>query len=167
MPYISVIGIGSAFGDDRAGWCVAEALAASCEFACYRECVRVTISESPFMDLWEHLAATQVAIMVDAVRSGAAPGTVYRWDDISAWKNVVRPVSSHGLDLPTLLELAAVLGESPSTRILYGIETRPDSADVSSMTQASQFAVKRVTADILRDIAHYCAKKKSPRPSSV
>lgn len=157
MPHLTVIGIGSPFGDDQAGWRVAESLAESARVAAYGKHVLVTACRSPSSELLELLSNTDVAIVVDAVVGGGAPGTVYRIASSHIPPFVTEILSSHGIGLQTMLELADTLGRSPRVMIVYGIETGPAGAD-SVMSQGVRRAVVRVAEDIERDMAHYCAR---------
>jgi hydrogenase maturation protease len=62
-------------------------------------------------------------IIVDAVRAGGAPGTIYRLtpDDVEACIQV--PLSLHHLDLMQMLELCDRIGNSPST-VIIGVEPK-------------------------------------------
>ena len=156
MPRLTVIGIGSDFADDRVGWNVVEALSASREIAAYGNDVLVKTCLSPAGELLSLLANTEVAILVDSVSFSGAPGTVYRLDGVGSPMTAPNFISSHGMDLPILLALAAALEQSPREMILYGIEAGPCFVADSKMGQSVLHAVKWVTEDIKRDISNYC-----------
>jgi len=62
-------------------------------------------------------------LLVDAVRSGAPSGTIHRFD--SDDRSIVPPspaVSSHGIGVAELVELARRTGRSPGRLVFYGIE---------------------------------------------
>ena len=154
MPRISVIGIGSDFGDDRAGWRVAELLAGSSQSLAKIEGVTITACRSPGSELPGLLMAADIAIVVDAVVSGGAPGTVHRLSGRCLPSLESAGLSSHGMSLQTLLELAKTLGNGPSDLVIYGIES--ESIDVDSeMSQAVFRAVSFVVDKIKQDIVHY------------
>ena len=74
------------------------------------------------IDCWE---GADAVILLDAVRSGAPPGTIHRWDAR------LRPLpakafrgSSHALGLAEAIELARALGRLPPYLVVYGIEGR-------------------------------------------
>lgn len=72
------------------------------------------------MDLWR--GASRVWL-VDAVRCGAAPGTVHRLDAAaSALPRGFFQYSSHAFALAEAVELARALGELPPRLVVYGIE---------------------------------------------
>jgi len=69
------------------------------------------------------LEGSSTAFLVDACRSGAAAGTVQRFDVGKApLPRVGFGLSSHGLGLAEALELARVLGRLPPNCIVYAIE---------------------------------------------
>jgi hydrogenase maturation protease len=157
MPHLTVIGIGSPFGDDQAGWRIAESLAESVRVAAYGKHVLVTACRSPSSELLELLSNTDVAILVDAVLGGGAPGTVYRIASRHIPPFVTEILSSHGIGLQAMIELVDALESSPRVMIVYGIEAGPIGAD-SAMSEGVYRAVVRVVEEIKRDMAHYCAR---------
>lgn len=73
--------------------------------------------------LLDALAGAEAAILIDAVQSGAAPGTVHRFDVAT------RPLppallrcSTHLLGIAEAIELARALGQLPARLAVYGIE---------------------------------------------
>ena len=107
-----VIGLGNAFrGDDAAGLAVARGLG---------DDPRVVVHEGEpigLLDAWE--GADEV-IVVDAARSGAAPGTVHRLDGLAGPSGLRG--STHAFGLAETLELARTLGRAPARVTIYGIE---------------------------------------------
>jgi hydrogenase maturation protease len=157
MPRMSVIGIGSPFGDDRAGWMVAELLAGSGQVVADAEQLTVTACRSPGGELPALLAKADIAIVVDAVMNGGAPGTVYRLTDPRLLAFAGDHLSSHGMSLQATLELARALGELPKIVLIYGIEAA--SAETESVMNDNVLeAIPRVREQIERDIAYYCRR---------
>jgi hydrogenase maturation protease len=154
---MNVIGIGSPFGDDRAGWCVAETLAGAARPAAHGQRLAVTICRAPGAELPALLGEAEVAIVVDAVAGGGAPGTVYRLSGRHLPPPAGAGLSCHGMGLQTLLELAEALGRFPSTLIVYGIEAETVEPH-RAMSDSVWRAVARVAEDIKRDIAHFLGR---------
>jgi hydrogenase maturation protease len=72
---------------------------------------------------FEQGGPNRTVILVDAVQSGAPPGTVIRWD--ARAKPLPRESfhrSVHGLGVAEAVELARVLGKLPGSLLIYGIE---------------------------------------------
>ncbi len=107
MSGICIIGLGSPHGDDQLGWELVRLLEsepAADESVRLRACATVG---GELLDFWQD---AELAITVDAVRGAGLPGTVRRiclhpLHDPSV-PETVRALSSHGIDLPELIELA-------------------------------------------------------------
>jgi len=86
--------------------------------------VQVEFCELPGLDLLNLLAGTSTAILVDAVVSGAAPGTIHRLnrDQLAAF--VPGSSSAHGWGVAETLALGAQVDPQslPGKIILIGIE---------------------------------------------
>jgi hydrogenase maturation protease len=114
-----VIGIGNAWrSDDGAGLAVARLLAGTLP-----EGIDVLEREgepTSLIDAWEGADAVW---LVDAVSSGAEPGTVYRHDaSEQQLPAAVFRTSTHHFGLAEAIELARAVGRLPRTTIVYGIE---------------------------------------------
>ncbi len=157
MPRVSVIGIGSPYGDDWAGWRVAELLAESERVAANSEQVTVTACRSPGGELPALLGAADIAIVVDAVMNAGAPGTVYRLSGLQLIELSGDCLSSHGMRLRAMFELLSVLGNLPEVVLVYGIEAESVNA-VTVMNGNVLQAIDRVRDEIERDIAYYCRR---------
>ncbi len=112
-----MIGIGSPYGDDQVGWHVISAL----ETEPLPAGVRLVRCDAPARQLLQFVQDTRQAILIDAVHSGAAPGTIHRWtgDTLAQAQSAL---SSHGLDVTSTLALGKTLGVLPPQLVLYGIE---------------------------------------------
>jgi hydrogenase maturation protease len=116
-----VIGIGNEFRrDDGVGLAVARGLTA-------RAAGRLDVIEhsgdgASLLDAWE---GASVVVLVDAVRSGSAPGTIHSVDARAA-RLRARAVwsSSHSLGVAEAVKLAARLNRLPDVLLIYGIEGR-------------------------------------------
>lgn len=121
---IKIIAIGSPFGDDRLGWVAAEQLQDSPVLRFAEKQVMITMLDRPGPAVISHWRDADAAIIIDAVRSGAEPGTVHclTADDIN--NNNATP-STHGFGIAAALELAGTLGQLPDKLVLCGIEMDP------------------------------------------
>ncbi|MGP8060437.1 MAG: hydrogenase maturation protease [Acidimicrobiales bacterium] len=118
-PRVVVAGMGSEYRrDDGAGPAVAE------------EVTRLVIGVTnlgPLADpldllgLWDGAA---LAVVVDAVRSGAEPGTVrlIDLDDAPGDAAGAGPTSTHGISLAGTLRLARAVGNPPRRVVVVGVE---------------------------------------------
>lgn len=114
----SIIGLGNCFRqDDGAGRRVVQQLQHLHPEWPIQE---VSGDSSGLMECLEDL---DLAILVDAVSSGALPGTLHRLNASNqALLSTLRSPSSHTLGLAAAIELARALGQLPPTVWIYGIE---------------------------------------------
>ncbi|MCR4347125.1 MAG: hydrogenase maturation protease [Sulfuricaulis sp.] len=148
--HVHIIGIGSPFGDDRFGWAAAEALRQIAAVnAAPAGLIEISILDRPGPLLLTHWQNMDCVILLDAVRSGAAPGTWHRLDahDLAGtgaqW-------SSHGFGIASAIELARVLGNMPSRLLLRGMEA--DSVWTGhSLSPAVAAALPFFVAEIARE----------------
>ncbi len=112
-------------GDDAAGVQVARRLRVRLEGAGMNEAgieVRELQGETlALLDAWEGASA---AVLVDAVRSGAAAGTIHRFDATSQPlpARLRGSSSTHAIGVGEAIELARALGQLPRHVVLYGVE---------------------------------------------
>jgi hydrogenase maturation protease len=151
IALVRIIGIGSPFGDDQLGWQVITALEA--------ETLPPTISlaccESPSTVL-QMMQGAQRVYLIDAVQTEAAPlGTIQRWqgEEIGS---VQSNLTSHGIDLASVLALGRVLGNLPPHIIFYGIEINIKNMEPSvagKMSVAVENAIPVLVSRLKRDIS--------------
>jgi hydrogenase maturation protein HypF len=117
---IRIIGIGSPFGDDATGLLAAQILANAPPPNC-----EVIMADRPGVTLVELMEGAEAVILIDAVRSGAAPGTIHElsFDDLG--QRGAHLVSSHDLDIATAVRLARRLGRAPDRALAIGLEIAP------------------------------------------
>jgi hydrogenase maturation protease len=111
-----VIGVGSPFGDDQAGWRLVEMLRRR-----PRSPARLKAIDDP-IKLVDECTGSRRLIIVDACRSGGRVGSLSRlhWPDprIAARHSH----STHGVGVSDALRLAEQLGRLPPVVDIYGIE---------------------------------------------
>ncbi len=132
-PTVVVIGVGNALRrDDGAGLEVARRLrtladaaatAVRTELAMPAELAVLEYEGEPLglLDLWD---GARAAVLVDATRSGAAPGTIHRVDaSREPIPALLRGSSStHAVGVGDAIELARALGRLPDRVVVYGVE---------------------------------------------
>ncbi len=114
-----VVGIGNRFRrDDSIGLMVLDAVRTRLP-----SCVDPIESNGDAVALVSAWEGADIAILVDAVRSGGKPGTIYRFDgSYRLPARFFRAASSHVLGLGEALELARALDRLPGHVIVVGIE---------------------------------------------
>jgi len=145
-----VIGVGNEFrGDDGAGLAVARLLREqlSPEIAVLEESGEGT----SLMDAWR--SASRV-FLIDAVHSGAAPGTIHRLDaSCDPLPTALFPCSTHAFGVADAIAMARVLHELPVALIIYGIEA----ASFDESQGLSDAVQRAVTAVAERIVLELCA----------
>ena len=101
------------------------------------------------LDLWDR--ADRV-IIVDAVKSGAAPGTVHSFDASLLPPRDVMPVSSHGLNIIDAVELGRLLGRLPAQLTIIGVEILSEEPFHVGLTPDVEAAVPRARERVLEAI---------------
>ena len=118
-PHILVLGIGNAYrGDDAAGLHAVRRLM-------QHEWEDVIVREQggEGTALMEALDGPAAAVLIDAVESGAEPGTVHRWDVSREGINAkFLRCSTHNFSVHDAVEMARALGKLPPRVLVFGIE---------------------------------------------
>jgi hydrogenase maturation protease len=136
-----VIGLGNPFRrDDAAGLAVARGVRHAKAFQRPNGCLDL-------LDLWE---GAEDVVVVDAMRSGRAPGTVRVFDALSEAMDVADGfASTHGLGLLSAVGIGRALGRMPDRLLVYGIEVA-DARPGVMMSNAVTAAVDRVIEEVDR-----------------
>jgi len=147
-PGIVVVGIGNEYrNDDGVGIVVARRLRE-------RFLNTITVLEesgegAALIESWK--GATWV-ILVDAVRSGAAPGTIHRFDARAAQiPTGFFHYSTHAFSVAEAIELARSLDQLPPHLIVYGIEGENFAAGDGlsrAVEQAVESVVERAATEV-------------------
>ncbi|MEW6545270.1 MAG: hydrogenase maturation protease [Pseudomonadota bacterium] len=144
---LRVIGLGSPFGDDAVGLLAIEALERRPQFAGR---VQFHALDRPGTLLIPLLQASAHVIVIDAVHSGAPPGTLQflSLDHVRGGMHGHAP-SSHGLGLAQALTLAEAIGALPQRLEVWGIEMGAlPGPERSELSLALALALPDVTARI-------------------
>jgi hydrogenase maturation protease len=111
--------------------------------------VEVGGEPSELLDAWEGAAS---AVVVDAVRTGAEPGSLHRFD-ASGEPLPARTgsASTHGLGLAEALELGRALGRLPARVVVVGIEAG-DEGQGAGLSEPVAAAVDGAAALVLEEL---------------
>jgi hydrogenase maturation protease len=158
---ILVIGIGNEYrSDDAVGLIVARRLA-------QRRDPTFTVLEhngsgAALMEAWQ---GTETVIVVDAVHSGAEPGTIQRLDASLQFLTALPPEafrsSTHTFSLVQAVELSRTLHQLPPHFIVYGIEGRNFEAGTGLSPEVAKAAPK-VVERVLLEASR--TRRKPPAP---
>jgi hydrogenase maturation protease len=122
---IKIIGLGQSMrGDDAAGLAVVQLWGEMYSGENRPPNVEAIRSELPGLGLLDLLEGARLAILVDAVRSGAAPGTIHVLSSDQLESFTAETSSAHGWGVAETLALGQVLAPSsmPQKIVLIGIE---------------------------------------------
>ena len=120
---VTLIGVGNPWRrDDGVGWAV---VAAASRRLGQRTAVVETDGEpSRLIDAWTGI---DLAVVVDAVTSGAEPGTIHIWRDEADIAGDSRSGSSHALGIADAIALGRAVQRLPRRLVVVGIEVQETS----------------------------------------
>lgn len=147
MAAIRIIGLGNEFrGDDAVGLLAVRRIRGS-----VGNCAEVVEAGTAGVELLELMKGAPAVLLIDAARSGQAPGTIHRLD-ASAGPIVPHlfPRSTHAVGVAEAVELARTLGVLPPKVIVYGIEAGNTEVGHSLSPQVGH-ALDEVVQLILRE----------------
>ena len=146
---LRLVGIGNRWrGDDGAGLAVAALLSERAPAG-----VDIVVHEREPVELIETFDGAAAVWLVDAVRSGAPPGTVHRIDASEHFLPAeLFSVSTHRLGLAGAIELARALGRLPPRVIVHGIEGERFEAG-EELSPAVEAATRQLAATLEAEVA--------------
>jgi hydrogenase maturation protease len=152
MARVLVLGVGNEYrGDDGVGRRVARELRE-------RAPRTLTIQEATGegTDLLESWKGADAVIIVDAVASGAPPGTIHRLDARAQPlpADFLR-TSTHAFGVAQAVELARALNQLPRGLVIYGIEGKTFEPD-TGLSRELEHAAGEVVDRILRELEAGC-----------
>jgi hydrogenase maturation protease len=158
-----VFGIGNLFGcDDGVGLAVAQYLKKKVP-----NDVRVTEKYGDCTSLLDAWKGAATVILIDAIFSGAIPGTVYRF-----YPNV-QPIpvrflhhSTHAISIGETIELARATNRLPACLVVYGIEGKHFHTGIGLTTEV-EAAVCKVGDSVLQDARLGFQVDKAPKPFEI
>lgn len=159
---VVVIGVGNAVrGDDGAGLAVTAILRRS-----GMRGVHIVDEDRDGFSIIEHWREADTVILIDAIVSGAPPGTVHRLnllhDALPAWTS---RHSTHLLSIADAVNLARTLHQLPSDLRLIGIEG--SAFDIGrAMTEVVQQAAHSVAAAIIEELSSRSRAEHQPISAS-
>lgn len=141
-PRILILGVGNADrGDDAVGLIVARRVRN--ELRDVAEVREVRGEGTALLELW---TGADVVIVIDAIQSGSAPGTVHRFDasrqPIPA--SSVRS-STHAFGVAEAVALARTLQQLPPRLVVYGIEGKSFALGVGLSPEVERSVEELVT----------------------
>ena len=143
-----VIGVGNRWRrDDAVGLEIVDVLEERVD-----DSVRLVHSDGEPTRLLDAFALAPRVIMVDAVVTGAPPGTVHRFTDEDLPNQMGIGQSSHLVQLVETIHLGMLLGRLPNGLVLIGIEAT-DFATGEGMTEAVVAAIPSAATVVIKELA--------------
>jgi hydrogenase maturation protease len=126
-PPILVLGVGNLLlGDEGVGIHVVQALRNHKPPAN----IELVDAGTGSLDLLGLLANRDKVIIIDAVKGGGEPGSVYSFTPVDVSEEAHNPMSLHQVSLLDTLTIAKVAGYAPKEIVIFGIE--PENIDWST-----------------------------------
>ncbi|PLX38509.1 MAG: hydrogenase maturation protease [Hyphomicrobiales bacterium] len=137
-----IVGVGNRMrGDDAAGPLVAERLAA--------HGFETRVIEADGAHLIEAFEGRDAVVVIDAMRSGAEPGTVCRFEaEADTLPADLFHYSSHAFGVAEAIETARALDFLPASVMVYGIEGAQFTAGAEPSPEVAK-AIDEVVAEIV------------------
>ena len=144
-----VIGLGSPFGEDRAGWLVIDRLHGRVP-----ESVELIALDRPGAALVNWMRACEHLVLIDAVLAPEKCGTYA----LLAMDELVQPsaVSGHMLNLAETVALAQALGQSPKKMDVYGINI----SNLEDISKSVSDCATRLSRQLIQHLQ--ISRKQSP-----
>jgi hydrogenase maturation protease len=147
MTVVLVLGVGNPWRrDDGVGHRVVEEardrLPAGADVRC------VDGEPTRLLDQWE---GTDLAVVVDGVRTGAPPGTIHRVDLATEPLMSPRTLSSHGGGVAEAVSLGRAVGRLPHRLVFLGVEIG-DTGDGEGLSPPVAAAVPEAAARLLEEL---------------
>jgi len=145
-----IVGVGSSvLTDDAVGLFVARALA---ERFAGRNDIDVVENEEAGFTLLEDAIGYDRMIVVDSIITGAAPGTLFRFD-LSELDQTIHAGAPHGLNLATVIEFGRRQGLAvPGSIVVYAVEAEDTLTLGEELTPALAERVESIAEEIASEI---------------
>ncbi len=149
---VLIVGVGNELlGDEGLGVHVARSLLAA---QASPPQVEVLEAGTSLLDVVQEMSRYSRVIIVDAVRAGQEPGTLYRAEtlaDLAGHLETILPISLHQWSLIETLRAAETLGLLPGQLTLVGAE--PESiAPGTELSPRLARAAQRITSMLLKEL---------------
>jgi hydrogenase maturation protease len=157
---IMILGVGNLlFTDEGVGVRVAEALQDRYDFP---ENVKVVDGGTLGMNLLGVISGADHLIVVDAVRNGGEPGTLYRLAGEEIPKRILMKNSLHQVDFLETLTCCQALGKVPET-VIHGVEPKDITTLGIELTSTVRARIDDLVDKVLQELTglggSYCLKE--------
>ncbi len=148
---ILVLGVGNILlGDEGTGVRVIEKLEDEYIFS---ENVTLYDGGTVGLRLLDPISDSDFVIVVDIVRGGGSPGTIYRIPEKDLPKKIPYKSSLHELNLVETLVYAEELGKKPEEAIVIGIEPGDWTSWSTELTEPVRNRMEQIVAAVLEEVS--------------
>lgn len=146
---ILIIGIGNAYrSDDAVGLIAVQTLKA--KNLPDTLCLESDGDGTTLIDTWSN---AHRVILIDAVSSGAQPGTIYHFDALTQALPASASLSStHAFSVAEAIQLARILDQLPTCLTIYGIEGKHFAAGTQLSPEVEQ-AMYKVVELVMHEVS--------------
>lgn len=154
---VLVIGVGNDYrSDDAVGLAIVRTLKAKELLSTL--CLESDGDATTLIDAWSHGSRV---IIIDAISSGAQPGTIHRFDTLTQQLPASYSFSStHAFGVAEAIQLARTLDQLPASLMVYGIEGKHFAAG-TELSPEVEHAVQEVVELVSREATR--ANKEPPQ----
>ena len=150
MTSTLLLGLGNLLmNDDAAGVRVIQSLLDKYNFP---DDVKVMDGGTLGLDLLPHLEGIDRLLVIDAVETGAAPGTIVRLAGEDIPLALATKVSPHQMGLKDLLLVADLQGYAPPLMVLWGVQPGSIEMDIEMSPEVAE-AVPALELRVLEELA--------------
>ena len=103
------------------------------------------------MELLDDMAGAELLLIMDAVASGSAPGTLIRLEGADVPKFFTRKLSPHQVGIADVMATLELTGESPKETIILGVEPGEMSMGME-LSPAVACAVPRLLSEVVSEL---------------
>ena len=115
------------------------------------------------LNLVSTISEADQVIVVDAVKNGENPGTLYRLEGASIPSYFEKKYSLHHVGFPEILETCRILGHVPDI-VVIGIEPEDIESLNLELTPAIEAMVDEITAMVLQELDRLSASYRERNP---
>jgi hydrogenase maturation protease len=103
------------------------------------------------IDLLYYIEGREKVVVIDAIRAGDKPGTIYRFTDknLAQKKDLLR--TAHGIDITDAINTARLLGTKPDKIIFIGVEPE-DISEGLELTPTIQQRIPKIIELVIKEI---------------
>ena len=103
------------------------------------------------LDLTDFIANRKKVIIIDTVKAGEKPGTIYRLTEKNLRTGQKAIMSFHEIDFLDALYMSEVMGEKPEETVVIGIEPK-DMSDGTELSPEIQERIPKIIDIVMKEL---------------